>query len=155
MGGEEMGAAQTGWDMRLGGREITRQRLGEMIRYVMTGALGASLNVAVTVILTEYAGLNYLVSLAICSILVIIVGFLLNRSWTFRQRGTNVGAEFLRYALVTWINVPIGLAASAILVTFAKIPYAYAIAIVAVVFAPFTYVVHRAWTFGLSWLRSQ
>jgi putative flippase GtrA len=134
---------------------ITRQRLGEMLRYGITGALGASLNVAVAVILTEYVGLNYLVSLAICSAMVIVVGFFLNRSWTFRKRGTTVGAEFLRYALVTGINVPVGLVACAILVSVAKIPYAYAIAIVAVAFAPLTYVIHRAWTFGLSWLRGQ
>jgi putative flippase GtrA len=134
---------------------ITRQRLGEMIRYLVTGALGASLNVAVAIILTEYVGLNYLVSLAICSAMVIVVGFFLNRSWTFRKRGTTVGAEFLRYALVTGINVPIGLVACAVLVSDAKIPYAYAIAIVAVAFAPLTYAIHRAWTFGLSWLRGQ
>jgi putative flippase GtrA len=126
-----------------------------MIRYLMTGALGASLNVAVAVILTEYVGLNYLVSMTICSAMVIIVGFFLNRSWTFRKRGSSVGAEFLRYALVTGINVPVGLVACAVLVSIAKIPYAYAIAIVAVAFAPLTYAIHRAWTFGLSWLRGQ
>jgi putative flippase GtrA len=126
-----------------------------MFRYGVTGLLGASLNVVVAVILTEYVGLNYLVSLAICSAMVIVVGFFLNKSWTFRQRGTNVGAEFLRYALVTGANVPVGLVSCALLVSVAKIPYAYAIAIVAVVFAPLTYVIHRAWTFGLSWLRSQ
>lgn len=134
---------------------ITRQRLGEMIRYVVTGAVGVSLNVAVAVILTEYVGLNYLLSLTICSAIVIVVGFFLNRSWTFRKRGTGVGAEFLRYALVTSINVPIGLIACAVLVSGAKIPYAYAIAIVGVAFAPLTYAIHRAWTFGLSWLRGQ
>jgi putative flippase GtrA len=134
---------------------ITRQRAGEVIRYLVTGALSASLNVAVAVILTEYLGFNYLVSLALCSAIVIVVGFFLNRSWTFRKRGTSVGAEFLRYALVTGINVPVGLVACAILVNKAKIPYAYAIAIVAVAFAPLTYTVHRVWTFGLSWLRSQ
>ena len=134
---------------------ISRQRFWEIVRYLATGALGASLNVVVAVILTEYVGLNYLVSLAICSAMVIVVGFFLNRSWTFRKRGTNVAAEFFRYALVTGINVPVGLVACAVLVNFAKIPYAYAIAIVAVAFAPVTYVIHRAWTFGLSWLRGQ
>jgi len=134
---------------------ITRQRLGEMIRYLATGALGASLNVAVAVFLTEYVGLNYLVSLGICSAMVIVLGFFLNRSWTFRKRGTTVGAEFLRYSLVTGINVPIGLLACALLVNKARIPYAYSIAIVAVAFAPLTYAIHRAWTFGLSWMRGQ
>jgi putative flippase GtrA len=126
-----------------------------MIRYLATGALGAALNVVVAVFLTEYVGLNYLVSLTICSAIVIVVGFFLNRSWTFRKRGTAVAAEFLRYALITGINVPIGLVACAVLVKEAEIPYPYAIAIVAVTFAPITYAIHRAWTFGLSWFRGQ
>jgi putative flippase GtrA len=134
---------------------ITRQHLGEWIRYLATGALGASLNVAVAVFLTEYVGLNYLISLTICSAMVIVVGFFLNRNWTFRKRGTTVVAEFLRYALVTGINVLIGLLACAVLVEVAKIPYAYSILIVAIAFAPVTYIIHRAWTFGLSWMRSQ
>lgn len=134
---------------------ITRQRLGEMIRYLATGALGASLNVAVAVFLTEYVGLNYLISLTICSAMVIVVGFFLNRNWTFRKRGTTVVAEFLRYALVTGINVLIGLVACALLVEVAKIRYAFSILIVAIAFAPVTYIIHRAWTFGLSWMRSQ
>ena len=75
------------------------------------------------------------------------------RQW--RISITTVGAEFVRYALVTGINIPIGLVACAILVSAAKIPYAYAIAIVGVVFAPLTYMIHRAWTFGLLWLRGQ
>lgn len=134
---------------------ITRQRFGEIFRYLATGALGASLNVAVAVFLTEYVGLNYLISLTICSAMVIVVGFFLNRSWTFRKTGTTVPAQFLRYALVTGINVPIGLIACALLVRQAKIPYVYAIAIVAVLFAPITYAIHRAWTFGLSWVHGE
>ena len=134
---------------------ITRARFYEVIRYLATGALGAALNVLVAVFLTECVGLNYLVSLAICSAIVIVVGFFLNRNWTFRKRGATIIREFLRYALVTGINVPIGLVACAVLVEFAKIRYMYAIMIVAAVFAPVTFFVHRAWTFGLSWIRNE
>ncbi len=133
---------------------IARARRGELIRYLVTGALGASLNVAITVFLTQYVGLNYMVSLAICGATVIVVGFFLNRNWTFRMRGTAALAEFGRYALVTGINVPIGIVACAFLVEVLKIRYTYSIVIVAAAFAPLTFVVHRAWTFGLSWMRS-
>jgi putative flippase GtrA len=133
---------------------IARQRRGELIRYLVTGALGASLNVAITVFLTQYVGLNYLVSLAICGATVIVLGFFLNRNWTFRKRGSTGVAEFLRYALVTGINVPIGIVACAFLVEVVKIRYTYSIVIVAAAFAPLTFVIHRAWTFGLSWVRN-
>ena len=130
-----------------------RQRRGELLRYLATGALGAALNVAITVFLTEYVGLNYLVSLAICGATVIVVGFFLNRNWTFRKPGPAAATEFLRYALVTGINVPIGIVACAFLVEVLKIRYTYSIVIVAAAFAPLTFVIHRAWTFGLSWIR--
>lgn len=132
---------------------ITRRRFRELVRYAATGMAGATVNVAAAIVLTEYAGLNYLVSLGLGSLLVIVVGFVLNRSWTFRKRGAGVIPDFLRYALVTVINVPVGMLACALLTQGVGMPYAYSIAIVAVMFAPLTYVIHRAWTFGLSWLR--
>ena len=132
---------------------ITRQRVREIFRYVTTGALGVSAQVGLTVLLTEYFGLHYLVSLALAAASVIVIGFFLNRSWTFRKRGRTVMTEFGRYVLVSGANVPIGLVGCAFLVQDLKVPYGYAIAIMGVVFAPITYLVHRAWTFGLSWLR--
>lgn len=134
-------------------RLFTRKRAGEVGRYIATGVLGVSVQVGLTVLLTRYFGLNYLVSLAVVAVSVIVVGFLLNRSWTFRKRGRNVLAELGRYLLVTGVNTFIGLASCAFLVQDGGVAYPYAIAIVAAVFAPITYLVHRAWTFGLSWLR--
>jgi putative flippase GtrA len=131
---------------------ITRRRVAEICRYLLTGAIGASLNVGLAVLLTQYFGLHYLVSLALCSVIVIQVGFFLNRSWTFRKPGRSVLAEFCRYALVTGANVVITLIGCALIVEELRVPYAYAIAIVALACAPLTYLVNRAWTFGLAWL---
>jgi putative flippase GtrA len=132
---------------------ITYRRLGEITRFLVTGALSASLQVALTIVLTEYLGLHYLVSLALVAAGVIAMGFFLNRSWTFRKRGRTVAPEFGRYVLVNGANVAIGLLSCAFLVRELQVPYAYSIAVVAVAFAPINYLVHRAWTFGLSWLR--
>ena len=46
----------------------------------------------------------------------------------------------------------ITLCACALLVEKLRIPYLFAIAIIGVGAAPLTYIVHRAWYFGLSWL---
>ena len=132
---------------------ITQQRFRELARYVITGGLCVLLNVFIVMVLTEYLGLHYLVSLALCSIIVTVVGFVLNRSWTFQKSGSAVLPEFLRYAFATGVNIVIGLWACAFLVEQLRIPYLFSIAIVGVAFAPMTYVVHRAWTFGLSWLQ--
>jgi putative flippase GtrA len=131
---------------------ISRKRFHEIARYGVTGALCVLLNVVGVIVLTEVFGLHYLVSLTLCSALVVVVGFVLNRSWTFRKRGTGVVGEFVRYALATAVNVVIGLGACAFLVEELHISYWLSVAIVGVVFAPMTFLVHRAWTFGLTWL---
>lgn len=131
---------------------ISRQRIDEIVRYVVTGGLCVLLNVIIAMVLTEYLGLHYLLSLALCSIIVTVVGFVLNKSWTFRKHGTAALPEFLRYSLVTGMNIVIGMCVCAVLVEALHVPYLYAIAIVGVVFAPLTYLLHRAWTFGLSWV---
>jgi putative flippase GtrA len=130
---------------------ISRRRINEIARYVFTGGLCVLLNVVIAMMLTEYAGMQYLVSMATCSAIVTVVGFLLNKSWTFRTRGSAVLPEFLRYALLTGVNVAITLWACALLVEKAGVPYLYAIAMIGVGAAPLTYIGHRAWAFGLSW----
>jgi len=132
---------------------ISRQRAAEIARYLVTGALGASLQVLLTLLLTEVFGLHYLLSLTVGAAMVIAIGFVLNRAWTFRKAGGTVLAEFGRYLLVTAGNVVIGVLGCALMVQQLRVPYVYAIVIVAVTFAPLTYLVHRAWTFGLAWLR--
>lgn len=132
---------------------ITRKRIAELTRYALTGVLCASLNAFVTILLTEYARLHYLVSLTLCSMLVIVFGFFLTRSWTFRRSGTGMLPEFLRFTLTSGVNVLLGLCACALLVEEFRVPYIYAIVAVTVVFAPMVYVVHRVWTFGLSWIQ--
>jgi putative flippase GtrA len=131
---------------------ITRRRLHEITRYVMTGGICVCINVFASMLLTEVFGLHYLVSLTLVSLVVTVTGFLLNRSWTFRKTGVGIAPEFLRYSFATAVNIVIGLWACSFLVEQLRIPYAYSIAIVSVVFAPMTYIVHRAWSFGLSWL---
>lgn len=130
---------------------IFHRRIEELVRYAFTGGICVLLNVLISMLLTEYVGLNYLVSLAICSVMVIVIGFLLNKHWTFRAFG-SAWSEFRRYALATGTNVIVGLWMCAMLVQKLGIHYLWAIAIVGVVSAPITYIVHRAWTFGLKWV---
>ena len=130
---------------------ITRQRGAEIVRYAVTGGVCVLLNVVIAMVLTECFGFHYLVSLAVCSVIVTVIGFFLNKSWTFRKQGSAALPEFLRYSLVTGFNILLSLWVCAMLVEKLHVPYLYAIAIIGVGAAPLTYVVHRAWSFGLSW----
>lgn len=131
---------------------ISYARTLELTRYGLTGALGASLNIGLVLLLTHYAAIHYLLSLVISSILVTIVGFFLNRTWTFRQSGRARRPEFLRYVIITATQVGVGVIVCAWLVHFVGLHYLVAVACVAILSAPVIYLLHRGWSFGLSWL---
>jgi putative flippase GtrA len=124
-------------------------RVAEICRYLLTGAITVALNLLIIVLLTEGAGLNYLVSISVCFVTVTFVNFFLNRYWTFRKRGRGVPQDLGRFALVAAINLPLSLAACSFGVEVLKLPYVAAVALTSILFVPTTYLLHRGWSFGL------
>jgi putative flippase GtrA len=129
-----------------------RDRLRELTRFCLAGLLCALLNFVGVMLLTELAGWHYLTSLAISSVAVATVGFVINRWWTFRVRGTRVEPEYLRYLVVAGVQIVASVWLCAWLVDDLRVPYPAAVIGVSAILAPLSYLLHRAWSFGLSWL---
>jgi putative flippase GtrA len=55
----------------------------QMLKWACIGLLGAFVNLFITVALTEFAGIWYIFSSTIATILVIWLNFFLNKKWTF------------------------------------------------------------------------
>jgi putative flippase GtrA len=127
------------------------RKLGELIRFGITGAACVALNIAIVALLVEFAHLHYLLSLTICFVTVTAVGFALNRYWTFRRRGGKPMEDYRRYATVAVINLLVSLGLCAFCVDVLKIRYPIAMVILSIVFVPLTFVLHRTWTFGMQW----
>ena len=51
------------------------------------GVLCVALKVVIVILLTEYLGIHYLVSVAICTATIAVVGYVLNKAWTFHRHG--------------------------------------------------------------------
>ena len=128
---------------------IAGRTVGELARFVITGTACVALNVAIVTVLTEYAGLHYLVSLSVCFVTVTLVGFAANRWWTFRKTGGAPAQDFRRYLLVTLANMVVGLALCKLCVDVFGIPYAIAIVLISIAFIPVTFLVQRHWSFQL------
>ena len=124
-------------------------RAREIARFTVTGALCVAFNVLVVLFLTESLGLHYLLSIIICFVLVTLLGFALNRGWTFGRRGPTLRQDFARYVIVTLTQVLASLAGCAVCVELFRIPYPLAVVLVAGLLAPATYLSHRLWSFGL------
>jgi putative flippase GtrA len=131
---------------------FTWDRLLELLRFGATGFFCLALNTGGVMLLTEIAGLHYLFSFAISSIVVMTVGFLINKFWTFRVDDTAAPPEFVRYVITNCAAMLVSLWLCSWLVGDMHIRYSLSVVIAGIICAPLTYLTHRAWTFGLALL---
>ena len=129
---------------------LNSSRIHELMRFGVTGFFCLGLNTAGVMLLTEVVGLHYLASLTFSSMVVMTVGFLLNKFWTFRVSSTAAPPEFVRYITTNCAAMVVSLWLCSWLVDGVHLPYSWSVAIAGIVCAPLTYITHRAWTFGLT-----
>lgn len=134
---------------------LSRAQLRELIRFGATGFFCLALNTSGVMLLTEIAGLHYLASLTLSSLIVMTVGYLINKYWTFRVDGTAVPPEFVRYVTTNCAAMLVSLWVCSSLVEDLHVPYSWSVVFAGIACAPLTYLTHRAWTFGLSILHSK
>lgn len=134
---------------------FTWERFQELLRFGLTGFLCLALNTAGVMLLTEVLGLHYLLSLSVSSAVVMTVGFLINKFWTFRAQGTAAPPEFVRYIATNCTAMLVSLWLCSWLVEDMHVPYSWSVAVAGIVCAPATYLTHRGWTFGLMLLHGK
>lgn len=86
------------------------------VRFVLVGGLCFVSGMALVVALTDGLGWHYLLSTAAAMVAANVLGWWLNRSWTYALRRRRTLAEFLRYALVNAAGMAMSLALVALLV---------------------------------------
>lgn len=75
--------------------------LHQFLRYVVVGGIAFAVDFGSLYLLTELAGIHYLVSALIAFVLGLIVNYLLSKSWVFDRRSMNDAAtEFLVFAAI-------------------------------------------------------
>jgi putative flippase GtrA len=100
-------------------------------RALTVGLVCALLHNAI-VILGDFAGLHYAVSLTISFAIVVVVGYWLHSGWTFRGARRS-GSSFARYLLVASANYPASLAGMFLLVDVLGLPVPLASPILTIV----------------------
>lgn len=133
-------------------RAFDYTRIGELLRFGVTGLLCLIVNLLGVTLLTELAGVHYLSSLTISSTTSATVGFAINRWWTFRVRGTSIPPEYLRYLISAGTQIVISVWSCEYLVNHLGVPYLTAVVVVSGLLAPLSFLAHRTWSFGLAWL---
>ncbi len=128
---------------------IHGRALGEVFRFVVTGVASVALNVLIVTVLTEFVGLHYFTSIAVCFVTVTLFGFAMNRWWTFRRQGGRPAQELARYGVTTVLNLVVCLTLFRLMVERLHVHYALAMVLVSGAFGPVTYLLHRNWSFRL------
>jgi putative flippase GtrA len=126
---------------------LARRHGGELLRFLLVGGGSALLNTAIIVALTELLQIDYLISYALCFVLVTLFGFVLNRRWSFALDGAARRGEVARYYLVTILGTLTAMATSWIMVGWG-LAYGLAVFLSAGVIAPFNFAAHRWFSFG-------
>ena len=123
----------------------TRGNWEQLGKFCIVGAIGYVINLAVYASLI-HAGLHYLAA-ATCSFLVAVASnYTWNRLWTFRHRRGRVGAQGVRFFVVSLVSLGANLAVLDALVALgAGKLVAQALAIVLV--TPLNFVGNKLWSF--------
>jgi putative flippase GtrA len=119
----------------------------KLVRFASVGGGCYLLGLALLYVGTAYLGIHYLISMAAALVLVNLVGWYLNRKWTFGVANEQPATELGRYFLVNGMSFLATLGIMSILVSGAGINYLVASAIAAVFMVIFNFMIHGHWTF--------
>lgn len=116
------------------------------LRFAIVGGLCFAAGLASVWLLTEQLHWHYLVSAAVSMLAVNLLGWLLNRRWTFRLHAERSWQEFARYVLVNTAGFGVTLLLMALLVSGVGLNYLLACAVVGIVMAFVNFVAHGRWS---------
>jgi putative flippase GtrA len=103
------------WQARLFG--VTGSLLQQFSRYLVVGGLAFIVDFGSLYLLTDFAGLQYLISAAIAFLFGLLTNYYLSRAWVFDRRTfKNVAIEF---AVFTVIGI-VGLGLNEIIIWFVR-----------------------------------
>ena len=87
-------------------KDKPRNMVIQMMRYSISGAIAFSIDIALLFIMTEYAGINYLIAAIIAFTLGMIIVYLLSISWVFPNRSfKNRHKEIWIFLIIGFIGL--------------------------------------------------
>lgn len=121
-----------------------------IVRFLAFGAFSVGLNLVLYWVLVGQWGLNYLLATVIVFLIGNLVGFSLNRRFTFtaKSAGGHRRGQMIRWYAVMGLSLLLNLGLMAALISGAGLSYLLASPIVSVIFALGNFVAHDRFTFA-------
>lgn len=134
-------------ERRIPAASASGKLLGEAARFGITGLISVASNTLLIVLLTEVFKFHYVASYLFVFVAATLIGFFLNRSWSFRVTHGNLPKHLVRYAFFTIATLIVAVTALRLLEAFLG-NYVAPVAVISAVLAPVNFFVHRTWSFG-------
>jgi putative flippase GtrA len=123
----------------------TRQNWEQLGKFCMVGAIGYAINLGVYAGLL-HVGMHYLLAATFSFLVAVTNNYFWNRVWTFRERRAGVGAQGLRFFVVSLVSLGANLGILHLLITVGTSKLVgQAIAIVLV--TPLNFIGNKLWSF--------
>ena len=119
------------------------------LRYLVAGGIAATTDIALLYVFTDLFGIWYLISATLAFLVAVVVSFVLQKFWTFRDKGT----DGMHRQAASYLGVQLtGIAANTIgmylLVGVAGLWYILAQIIMGALIAIFNFVMYRNFIFA-------
>jgi putative flippase GtrA len=122
-----------------------RRNWEELAKFCMVGAIGYAINLGVYAGLL-HLGMHYLLAATFSFLVAVTNNYFWNRVWTFRERRAGVGAQGLRFFIVSLVSLGANLGILHLLITAGTSKLVgQAIAIVLV--TPLNFIGNKLWSF--------
>ena len=122
-----------------------------LVRYLFAGGCGAAVNLGIFIVLIHLTAIWYLAASVIAFSLSIVVSFLMQKYWTFRDRSNDrIHAQAALYFAITGLNLLINTLLIYLFVHYAHLHYIIAQIIASVLIAVESYFAYQRFIFEKS-----
>jgi dolichol-phosphate mannosyltransferase len=125
-----------------------RKSFREFIKFAFVGLIGTIVNLLVLYFLTEYGGIYYLFSAVLAFIVAATSNFILNKTWTFRERiGYRIVNKYMKFFSISVIALLVNLFFLYVFTEFLGIYYIVSQIIAIGISLVINFIGNKKWTF--------
>ncbi len=119
------------------------------IKYCIVGVSGTVIDIGSLYIFVEYLGIEVIVGTVMSFLLAVTNNFVLNKSWTFKNKSSNYRKLYIKFFLVSLVGLGLTVASMYVLVEIFLIWYILAKALTSLLVLTWNFLANKLWTFKL------
>lgn len=96
----------------------------EFFKFAIVGGMGTVWTILILYLLTEFAGIYYIMSATLAFLFAMTHNFVLNKIWTFKEKiRANIKSKYIKFAIVSVVALGVNLSFLYIFTEFLGIYY--------------------------------